>query len=280
MIASADLSTPRGRDKALSEARPIVDTVPPNTATRDELMRYVADRLDVDRNYLMTQSSAPQPHSRERRRTCTGTPRAACGPRSTPWPARSARSSSMCLRLGARPRVPRAAATPSTSPTRLCGGVRDHLLAHWDDPLMGLPEDDESFAVLIKDVALRADNDDVSADVLRLTFLQLELRRVERGLRHAEQDRDFDAQRALAARAAGAARPNRRADGVDALNRAEQQFPDEGQDENEGRGAAPVSATSSTRAVSSPPASPRPSPRAAPTTRCARTSSGSARCAS
>jgi hypothetical protein len=74
---------------------------------------------------------------------------------------------------------------------------------HWDDPLTGLPEDDESSSVLIKDVVLRADNDDVSADVLRLTFLQLELRRVERGLRHAEQDGDFDAQRAMASERQG-----------------------------------------------------------------------------
>jgi hypothetical protein len=81
--------------------------------------------------------------------------------------------------------------------------VRDHLLAHWDDPLMALPDDEESFAVLIKEVVLRADNEDVSADVLRLTFLQLELRRVERGLRRAEQDRDFDSQRELASNRQG-----------------------------------------------------------------------------
>ena len=45
---------------------------------------------------------------------------------------------------------------------------------------------------------MRADDTHVSEDVLRLDFLQLELRRVDRGLRHAEQDGDFEAQRALA----------------------------------------------------------------------------------
>jgi hypothetical protein len=63
---------------------------------------------------------------------------------------------------------------------------------------MGLPDDDGSFSVLIKDVVLRADNDDVSAEVLRLTFLQMDLARVNRGLRRAEQAQDFDAQRVLA----------------------------------------------------------------------------------
>jgi DNA primase len=195
VIAGADLSTPRGRDRALSQARPIVASVPRNTATRDELLRYVADRLDVDRTYVEIQDSAPLARAEPQK-----APEVGSGMRVTPLDAvaRAERTFlSMCLgaevgreyleRLG-----------PEHFSYRPLYRVRDHLLAHWDDPLMGLPDDDESFAVLIKEVALRADNDDVSAEVLRLTFLQLELRRVERGLRQAEQDRDFDAQRALA----------------------------------------------------------------------------------
>jgi hypothetical protein len=81
--------------------------------------------------------------------------------------------------------------------------VRAHLLAHWDDPLIALPEDDQSLSALIKDVVMRADDEDVSAEVLRLTFLQLELRRAERGLRHAEQDQDFNAMRSLNAERQG-----------------------------------------------------------------------------
>jgi hypothetical protein len=76
--------------------------------------------------------------------------------------------------------------------------VRDHLASHWDDPLAALPEDDPMLSALIKDVVMRADETHVSEDVLRLDFLQLELRRVERRLRHAEQDGDFEAQRTLA----------------------------------------------------------------------------------
>jgi hypothetical protein len=76
--------------------------------------------------------------------------------------------------------------------------VRDHLAGHWDDPLGALPEEDPMLSALIKDVVMRADETHVSEDVLRLDFLQLELRRVDRRLRHAEQDGDFEAQRALA----------------------------------------------------------------------------------
>jgi hypothetical protein len=76
--------------------------------------------------------------------------------------------------------------------------VRDHLAANWDNPLSELPTEDPMLSALIKDVVMRADETHVSDDVLRLDFLQLELRRVERGLRHAEQDGNFEAQRALA----------------------------------------------------------------------------------
>jgi hypothetical protein len=76
--------------------------------------------------------------------------------------------------------------------------VRDHLAAHWDDPLAALPEGDPTAAALIKDVVMRADDDDVSSEVLRMSFLQLELRRVERALRRAERAADFEQQRVLA----------------------------------------------------------------------------------
>ena len=200
VLASSDLSTPRGRDKALSQSRPIIGTVPANTATRDELLRYVADRLDVDRSYLMTQDSPPAVHAR---RDEAPAQQPAARPTPLDAVARSERGFlSMCVgsELGHEYLGRLQGDHFSYEPLRR---VRDHLLAHWDDPLIALPDDDESFAVLIKDVVLRADNDDVSADVLRLTFLQLELRRVERGLRHAEQDRDFDSQRALAAERQG-----------------------------------------------------------------------------
>jgi hypothetical protein len=42
-----------------------------------------------------------------------------------------------------------------------------------------------------------ADEEPSSEPVLRLGFLQLELRRIERELRHAEKDDDFDRQRRL-----------------------------------------------------------------------------------
>jgi DNA primase len=195
VVAEADLSTPRGRDRALAAARPILATVPPNTATRDELVRYVADRLDVNPEYVMSQADAPAARDAAAEQDA---PRPA--PRVTPLDA-VARTERTFLSMCVGSEVGREyleQMTPEHFSYEPLNRVREHLLRHWDDPLIALPDDDESFASLIKDVVLRADNDDVSADVLRLTFLQLELRRVERGLRHAERGADFDAQRTLA----------------------------------------------------------------------------------
>jgi DNA primase len=191
-IEAADLTTPRGRDHALAQIRPIIATVPARTATRDELVRFVADRLDVDRTYVMTEGQAgraaepaPQPRLRQPLAPLDAV-------------ARSERGFlTMCVgsELGKEYLERLERAHFSYEPL---WRVREHLLRNWDDPLIALPDDDESFLVLIKDVVLRAENDDVSADVLRLTFLQLDLARVNRGLRTAEQAQDFDSQRTLA----------------------------------------------------------------------------------
>ncbi len=83
VLADADLGTPTGRDRALEEARGLIAATPERTAMRDELVREVADRLDVPAEYVRT--SEPRPACAARSR-----------PRSRPAPrrarSRSARS--------------------------------------------------------------------------------------------------------------------------------------------------------------------------------------------
>jgi DNA primase len=193
VVKQTDLGSARGRDQALVEVRPLVAELASKPATRDELVRYLSDRLDVDRDYLLAQSPAPFPR---------------------PEPVADAQAAPRVLRLDGVAKAERLFLTRcvsselgreyvdrladdhfSSGPLRQ---VRDHLAAHWDDPLAALPADDPMLSALIKDVVMRADETHVSEDVLRLDFLQLELRRVDRRLRHAEQEADFEAQRALA----------------------------------------------------------------------------------
>ena len=193
VVALANLERPGGRDEALAEVRPLVAQLAGKPATRDELVRYVSDRLDVPREYLTAHS--PPTFTRPEPREEQPSPRRILHLDAI---ARSERSFlTMCVssELG-HEYVSRLKDDHfSSGPLRR---VRDHLERHWADPLGELPEDDPMLTALIKDVVMRADETHVSEDVLRLDFLQLELRRVDRRLRHAEQDGDLEAQRTLA----------------------------------------------------------------------------------
>ena len=61
VLADADLDTPSGRDRALQEARTLIAAVPDRTATRDALVRQVADRLDVPADYVSAAPAARRP---------------------------------------------------------------------------------------------------------------------------------------------------------------------------------------------------------------------------
>jgi hypothetical protein len=75
--------------------------------------------------------------------------------------------------------------------------VHEHLASHFDNPLASLPEDNPSLSALITEVVMLAEEEPASDEVLQLSFLQLELRRLERALRDAERTDDFERERAL-----------------------------------------------------------------------------------
>jgi DNA primase len=75
--------------------------------------------------------------------------------------------------------------------------VRDHLLQHFDDPMADLPADDPATSALITEVGMLAEQEPSSEMALRLGFLQLDLKRIERELRRADEGRDFDRQKTL-----------------------------------------------------------------------------------
>jgi hypothetical protein len=75
--------------------------------------------------------------------------------------------------------------------------VRDHLLRNFDDPLGTLPQDDPTLTALVTEVTMLADEVPSSEPALQMSWLQLELRRLERELRRAGQATDFRRQREL-----------------------------------------------------------------------------------
>jgi DNA primase len=196
VLADSDLQTPRGRDRAFEEVRPLIATAD-SPATRDHLVRYVADKLDLAPEVVtISLQSAP--------RTAPQRPDGqAAQPPSRPERLLDNASKgeraflAMCLSQGEVGREYLSRVTDghlSSEPLRL---TRDHLLAHFANPLAQLPGADPVIAATITEVVMLADEEPSSEPALRLGFLQLELRRIERELRHAGQGDDFDRQREL-----------------------------------------------------------------------------------
>jgi DNA primase len=192
VVAQTDIGSPRGRDRALEQVRPLVAALPPNSATRDDLVRYLADRLDVPYEYVTSHvaSTAPPPAAE---------PAQAAPVASAPADAFERRERAflaMCLSAGELGQEYLARIDDEHFSSDISRRARKHLLAHHDDPLVDLPSDDPPLTALITDVAMRERDGD--ARTLALSFAQLERDRVERQLRRAARDGDEDRQRELA----------------------------------------------------------------------------------
>jgi DNA primase len=198
-LAAADLSTPGGRDEALSAVVPVIRQVPRGSATYDALVRYVSDKLAAEPKYLETLLSAPRAPEMSSR---TADPGRVGVPHTARLPSIEAAAGAeraflaMCLAHGQTGRRYLDGLHDDHFSSPPLRRVRDHLVDHFDDPLAELP-DDEALAGLVTQVVFLADDQPASESVLRLTFLQLELRRTERRLRHAAESADYDIQRAL-----------------------------------------------------------------------------------
>lgn len=187
VLADGDLQTPAGRDRALEEARPLIAATPERSATRDELVRLVSDRLDRPPDAVVSALSRP-PSTR---------PRQQSGPAGGASFGAEQAFLSMCARSGELGRDYLARIEEhhlSYAPTRR---ARVHLLAHFDDPLVGIPDDEPELGELLTRIV--SDEGPEQEPVLRMSFLQLEQRRIEREIRRAVEGGELGRQDELAA---------------------------------------------------------------------------------
>jgi DNA primase len=201
VLADADLDTPAGRDRAFEEARPLITATPERTATRDELVRLVADRLDVPVGYVTTKLSSP-PEPAVAMARASAPPRAAAPDLASPGAASLAAERAflaMCLASGDLGRGYLGRLREGHLSSDMGRRAAEHVLAHFDDPLDGLGDDDPALAALVTGAAMQASEQEGHTEaVLRMSFLQLEQRRVERELRRAREEGDFPRQDELA----------------------------------------------------------------------------------
>jgi DNA primase len=214
VLADADLDTPAGRDRALDEAGKLMAAVPERTAMRDELVREVADRLDMPLEYVLT-APARSAHAASFRpaaaparsaNAASGSATAVAGRplRAGTSPGEASLAAeraflAMCVASGELGREYLGSLSEGHLSTAATRAAREHLAARFDDPLAGLPDDDPVLAALVTGVAMAAqEQGEATEPALRMSFLQLELRRIEREIRHAAQRGDHSSQDRLA----------------------------------------------------------------------------------
>ncbi len=215
IVAEADLSSAGGRDRALDEAVPVIAAMP-ESISRDEMMRELADRLDADPGLVSrrvrsskaeagTQAGAGQ-RVGERPRGDTGNGASAPSqrqgsvrtaergsghdvPRSLgPRERRESALLAMCIAEPAKGRAYIERLTPAHLSTdanrRALGWLRGHVEA----PLAGLPRDDEQLSAAITQLVMSAEREPASPDALELNFLELEQGMIEDQIQAAGQE--------------------------------------------------------------------------------------------
>jgi DNA primase len=203
VVADADLETPAGRDQGLERAaRLIAEHTRQGSAVRDELVREVADRLDVPDLHVRAALAGPASAA-----VAAGARAAATRPSTLPAGASAGEVAfraereflSRCLASAELGRGYLSRPADEQLSSEATRRARAHLVAHFDDPLANLPEDEPALAALITDVALAAQEQSPSPEaVLRMSILQLEKRRIEREIRRAAQEGDHKRQGELA----------------------------------------------------------------------------------
>jgi DNA primase len=197
VLDRTDTSSPAERDRALGEVAPILAGMG-ESVSRDELVRQVAERLDLEPAMVMGRVVAAQPLSGGP----DGNSEAGAGPappvrRTAELTSRERRERALLAMCIALPDDGREYLTRLTDEHLSPSGVRAlaWLREHPNDPASNLPHEDAELAGLIAELVILAHDEPASREAMELNYLLLEQRRLE----------------AEIARAGGEGNPERRA---------------------------------------------------------------------
>ncbi|MGZ5331222.1 MAG: DNA primase [Solirubrobacterales bacterium] len=205
-LGRADVGTPTGRERALGEVAPVLKAMG-KVVGRDELVREVADRLDVDPGFVnervMKASFEEVPAQPPARREGGAAPAEGEGRgesarlhQAAPLTPRENRERALLAMCVADPKAGKAYLGRlrdehmSASGRPALAWLRDHL----DDPLAGLPRDDPELLSVVTEIKMRADREPAPTEQgMDLNFMLLEQRRLEDGIAAARKAGDLDA---------------------------------------------------------------------------------------
>jgi DNA primase len=199
VLERTDVASPAERDQALGEVAPILAAMG-ETASRDDLVRQVAERLDLEPAMVMGRLVAARPAS-------GGLGQApAAGGNASAQPRRGAELTSrerrerallaMCIALpdeGTEYLARLTDAHLSPSGLRAAAWLREHP----QDPATGLPHDDGELTGLITELVMLAHDEPASHESMELNYLLLEQRRIEAEIAAAGERDDYEQRAAL-----------------------------------------------------------------------------------
>ena len=201
VLDRTDTSSPIERDRALAEVAPVLAGMG-ETVSRDELIRKVAEKLDLEPAMVMGRVVAATPAS---------------GGRQDPGPERRAPAQAAPVRrpaeLTSRERRERALlamciALPDEGKEYLARLTEAHLsptglrVATWlrehpQDPASNLPHDDGELSGLIAELVIMSREEPSSHEAMELNFLLLDQRRLEDEIAAAGERGDYERRAAL-----------------------------------------------------------------------------------
>jgi DNA primase len=202
VLDRTDVASPVERDQALTEVAPILGAMG-ETASRDDLVRQVAERLDLEPAMVMGRIVAARPASggaeqapaRGDGRSAAPTPPARQAAPLTSRERRERALLAMCIALPEEGKDYLARLTEAhLSPTglRAAGWLREHP----EDPASNLPEDPE-LTGLITELVMLAHDEPASHESMELNFLLLDQRRIEHEIAAAGERDDYERRASL-----------------------------------------------------------------------------------
>jgi DNA primase len=201
VLDRTDISSPAERDRALAEVAPVLAGMG-ETVSRDELIRKVAEQLDLEPAMVMGRVVAATPATGGRQ---DPGPEARVPSQGAP-PRRPAELTSrerrerallaMCIALPNEGREHLDRLTQAhLSPTglRAAAWLREHL----QDPASNLPHEDGELAGLIAELVIMSREEPASGEAMELNFLLLDQRRLEDEIAAAGERGDYERRAAL-----------------------------------------------------------------------------------
>jgi DNA primase len=190
ILDGADTSSPTERDRALAELAPVLAEMGEG-ASREELVRLVAERLDLDPSLVVGRIAAARTQVEAGRLA----EQVAKVPGEATLTSRERRERALLAMSIADPVAGQEVLgrlTPEHLSSPRVERALEWLREHLERPLDGLPRGDEELVGTVTQLVMSAEREPASREAMEMNFLLLEQRRIEDQISAAEQEGDFE----------------------------------------------------------------------------------------